>query len=90
MKYLLTLFCLLLAHTFVSAQDATNLRISAADDAYDIQENVSIKTRDGAVLSATVVRRTGKTEPLPAVLFYTTYDQGARDSAIYIRVPILK
>gem|GEM_PF-5450716 len=43
MKYLLTLFCLLLAHTFVSAQDATNLRISAADDAYDIQEKVSIK-----------------------------------------------
>jgi len=82
MKYSIPLFCLLLAGTFVPAQQATDFQTKAGDDAYDVQENVLIKTRDGASLSATVVRKKGKIERLPAVLFYTTYDQGARDSAV--------
>ena len=50
------------------------------DDNYDIQDPVLIKTRDGASISAIVVRKKGETEPLPVILFYTTYDQGAGDS----------
>lgn len=80
MKCLLILFCLLLATIFVAARQQSNAQIKAGDDVYDIQENVLIKTRDGASLSATVVRKRGNTEPIPAILFYTTYDQGARDS----------
>lgn len=49
------------------------------DDNYDIQ-NVMIKTRDSAVLAGIVVRKKGVTQPLPAILFYTTYDQGPGDS----------
>jgi putative CocE/NonD family hydrolase len=80
MRYLLTLSCLLLANLFVIAQQPNNPPIKAGDDVYDVHESVLIKTRDGASLSATIVRRKGGVEPLPAVLFYTTYDQGARDS----------
>lgn len=80
MKYLLTVLCLLLSTIFVPAQQPSKPPIKAGDDVYDIQENVPIKARDGASLYAIVVRRKGDAEPLPAILFYTTYDQGARDS----------
>ena len=82
MKYSIPLFCLLLAHTFVPILQATESSLKGGDDVYDIQEKVLIKTRDGVFLSATVVRKKGIIERLPAVLFYTTYDQGERDSAI--------
>jgi len=55
------------------------LAIHPIEEAYEIQDRVLIKTRDGASLSATLVRKNGNIEPLPTVLFYTTYDQGDRD-----------
>src|SRR5262245_52503952 len=43
------------------------------DQAYDVQDNVLIKTRDGASISAIVVRKRGESRPLPTILFYSTY-----------------
>jgi len=80
MKHLLALFYLLLTNIIVLPQQPSNVSTQSGDDVYDIQDNVLIKTRDGASLSATVVRKKENGEPLPAVLFYTTYDQGERDS----------
>src|ERR1700741_3314710 len=80
MKYLLTLFCLLLANIFLIAHQQSNPAVKADDDVYDIQNNVLIKTRDGSSVSAMVVRRKGIVEALPVIMFYTSYDQGARDS----------
>jgi uncharacterized protein len=79
MKCWLTLAWFFLATLLVLARLPNSLAIEAGEDLYDIQENVLIKTRDGASLSATVVRKRANTEPLAVVLFYTTYDQGARD-----------
>ncbi len=70
---------LFLASVFVSLPHYGTLAIRAAEEAYDIQDKVVIKTRDGASLSATLVRKRGNPQPLPTVLFYTTYDQGERD-----------
>ncbi len=50
------------------------------DSLYDIRDSVLIPTRDGRSISATIVTKKGETGPLPAILFYTTYDQGAGDS----------
>lgn len=79
MKNLFTLF-FLLANVFVSAQQPNNLPTAANDDIYDIQDPVLIKTRDGASISTIIVRKKGNSQPLPAILFYTTYNQGAGDS----------
>ena len=46
---------------------------------FTIQDSVLIKTRDGGSISATVVRKKGNINPLPAVLFYTTYYLGQSD-----------
>src|SRR5437773_7121289 len=80
MKSLFILSFLLLANIFVSAQQTNNLPTNADDDIYDVQDNVLIKTRDGASISATIVRKKGITESLPAILFYTTYYQGSKDT----------
>src|ERR1044072_6699441 len=76
MNYLLPLLALLLPNIFVCGQQPIN---KIDGDVYDIQENVAIKNREGASLSATLVRKNGNVEALPAILFYTTYDQGERD-----------
>ncbi len=50
------------------------------DSLYDIRDSVLIPTRDGRSISATIVTKKGEREPRPAILFFTTYDEGARDS----------
>ena len=80
MKSLFILFVLLLASTLVSAQGQDNLPTKPPENTYEIQDNVLIKTRDGASISAIVVRKKDETLRLPTILFYTTYDQGAGDS----------
>ncbi|MGF1671641.1 MAG: CocE/NonD family hydrolase [Balneolaceae bacterium] len=47
---------------------------------YVIQDYASIPTQSGMDISATIVRKKTNTEPLPVVLFYTTYYQGERDA----------
>ncbi|HEX8736606.1 MAG TPA: CocE/NonD family hydrolase [Pyrinomonadaceae bacterium] len=72
---LLILF--LLCAAALSAQQPIT-KAEAPDDSYDIQDPVLIKTRDGASISASVVRKKGNTQKLPAILVYTTYDEGER------------
>lgn len=50
------------------------------DSLFDIQDTVLIPTRSGHAISAMIVTKKGNARPLPAILFYTTYDQGAGDS----------
>lgn len=51
---------------------------ASADDAhYDIQDQVLIRTRDGATLSASVVRPKGVMEPLPTLLTFDIYTDPA-------------
>jgi putative CocE/NonD family hydrolase len=70
---------LFLVSVLVSLYPRHTLAIHIEQDAYDIQDRVLIKTRSGASLSATLVRKKENLGPLPTVLFYTTYDQGDRD-----------
>lgn len=80
-KTLQLLILFLLSVAALSAQQPIT-KAEAPDDSYDIQDPVLIKTRDGASISATVVRKKGDDRKLPAILFYTTYTQGERDSII--------
>jgi uncharacterized protein len=56
------------------------------DSIYIIQDSVFIPTRSGIDISAIIVRKKTNTTPVPAVLFYTTYYQGAGD-AIFGKKP---
>lgn len=49
------------------------------DSNYFIQDSILIPTKSGIAISATIVQQKTNTEPLPVVLFYTTYYQGERD-----------
>ncbi len=71
MKILLCLGVIFLAAFSFSAQQP--------DGIYEIQDKVVIKTRDGANISAIVVRKKGSSAPLPVILQSTIY---VRDSDI--------
>ncbi len=75
MRNFCKLLLLLLTSWSASAQQQAN-----PDSLYNIQDSVLIKTRDGHFISSTIVMKKGNTPPLPAILFYTTYYQGAGDS----------
>ncbi|MCK9208706.1 MAG: hypothetical protein M0P66_16460, partial [Salinivirgaceae bacterium] len=76
MKHLIrTIFILLTSFTTSFAQQP-----STADSIYIIQDSVLIPTKSGIDISAIVVRKQTNTQPLPVVLFYTTYYQGKGDS----------
>lgn len=49
------------------------------DSLYDIQDSVLIKTRDGHLISSTIVIKKADRQPLPVILFFSTYYQGAAD-----------
>lgn len=49
------------------------------NNVYNIQDNVSIPTRDYIDISATIVQNKKNKTPLPVILFYTTYHQGESD-----------
>ncbi len=50
------------------------------DSIYHIQDSVLIPTRSGIDISAIIVRNKTNKQPLPVVLFYTTYYEGAGDA----------
>lgn len=75
MKYLLATFFIVV--TFISAINAQSS--GSNNSVYVIYDSVSIPTRDGSYISATIVRKQSISFPLPAVLFYTTYYQGKTD-----------
>lgn len=53
---------------------------NVSDSIYLIQDSVHIPTSSGVNISAIIVRKKTNTIPLPAVIFYTTYYQGASDA----------
>ncbi|VXB97560.1 Peptidase S15 [Flavobacterium sp. 9AF] len=74
MRFLLTVFILTI-YTTVFAQQATS-----NDSIYTIQDSVLIPTKSGINISAIIVRKKANKNPLPAILFYTTYNQGSGDA----------
>lgn len=74
MKHFFT-FIILLSYAIGFAQQPT-----ANDSVYKIQDSVLIPTRSGIAISAVIVRKKVNHNPLPAILFYTTYYQGAGDA----------
>lgn len=66
MKFLLPVFILTIYSTTFAQQQSQN------DSIYIIQDSVLIPTRSGIDISAIIVRKKTNTNPLPAILFYTT------------------
>ncbi|QOG02452.1 CocE/NonD family hydrolase [Flavobacterium sp. MDT1-60] len=62
---------LLISNTFSQQTSATKL--GDLKSIYNIQDSVMIKTRDGAFISAIVVRKKGVSVPKPVILQYTIY-----------------
>jgi uncharacterized protein len=73
MKYLFCTLFLLTTITTVFAQQ------NDPDSIYIIQDSILIPTRSGIDISATIVQKKTNSQPLPVVLFYTTYYQGKTD-----------
>ncbi|WP_160717418.1 CocE/NonD family hydrolase [Chitinophaga solisilvae] len=68
--------------------------LAEQDDRHFIIDSVSIKTQDGADISATIVRRKDVTTPLPAILIFNIYTgpvdkTRAKDAAIHGYVGIV-
>lgn len=76
MKYLIRTICILLIcmSKAFGQQPATN------DSIYTIQDSILIPTRSGIDISAIIVYKKTNKNPLPAILFYTTYYQDASDA----------
>lgn len=81
MKYLIKTICILLtSFTTVFAQQTTS-----KDSLYITQDSILIPTKSGIDITAIIVRKKTNVNPLPAILFYTTYYQGAGDKIFGIR-----
>lgn len=52
----------------------------SADSIYQAHDPVLIPTQSGVEISAIIVKNKSIEEPVPVVLFYTTYHQGERDA----------
>ena len=78
MKYLFSLFFVLF--TGVITTEAQH--VSTPDSIYIVEDSVLIPTKSGIPISAIIVRKKINTQPLPAILFYTTYYQGAGDAIL--------
>jgi uncharacterized protein len=76
MRFLLTVFILTICSTIFAQQQ------SQSDSIYITQDSVLIPTKSGIDISAIIVRKKTNTQPLPAVLFYTTYYQGSGDAIL--------
>jgi uncharacterized protein len=76
MKLFFTTLCVLLTISVSSFAQGNK----SPDSNYHLQDSVLIPTKSGIDISAIIVRNQTNTEPLPVVLFYTTYYQGEGDS----------
>lgn len=74
----IVLFVTSFTATFAQKQDMP-------DSSYIVQDSVLIPTKSGISISAIVVRKKTNTQPLPTILFYTTYYQGKGDAILGIR-----
>lgn len=75
MKPIYILILILLIAFCVSAQSG------ASNDVYEINDKILIKTKDGAEVSAIMVRKKNSTSSLPVILQYTIYVNYDRDLA---------
>ena len=71
-------FIFFLLPTFTALAQQTN----TDDSIYFIQDSVSIPTKSGINISAIIVRKKANIQPLPVILFYTTYYQGKDDDIL--------
>ena len=74
MKFFLTILMLTSCSLTFGQQQPNN------DSIYIIQDSVLIPTKSGIDISAIIVRKKTNTNPLPVLLFYTTYYQDASDA----------
>lgn len=72
-KRILLFISLFLVVINLSAQQRKATKLTSQTSDYDIQDSVSVKTRDGAILSAIIVRKKEDTTPKPVILQYTIY-----------------
>ncbi|MEO8532587.1 MAG: CocE/NonD family hydrolase [Flavobacterium sp.] len=73
MKPILTFAFLILILLNVFSQQTSVTKSENLKSVYDIQDSVMIKTRDGAFISAIVVRKKGVTSPKPVIFQHTIY-----------------
>lgn len=73
-KLIFMSFILLFSATLLSSAQQTNeSRINHEKSDYDIQDSVLIKTKDGATISAMVVRKKNEVSTKPVIFQYTIY-----------------
>jgi uncharacterized protein len=77
MKYFFYSFIFIVCSTNILAQQA-----ATSDSSYIIKDSVLIPTKSGVPISAIIVRKKTNTQPLPTILFYTTYYQGKGDAIL--------
>ena len=73
MKIILNFVFLIFLVSNTFSQQTSVTKSEDLKSAYDIQDSVMIKTRDGAFISAIVVRKKGVSVPKPVILQYTIY-----------------
>ncbi|MDA6072681.1 CocE/NonD family hydrolase [Flavobacterium sp. AC] len=73
MKPILYFVFLVLIVSNVFSQQTSAIKAADLKSAYTIQDSVMIKTRDGALISAIVVRKKRDSTPKPVILQYTIY-----------------
>ncbi len=79
MRKILNFVFLILIVSNTYSQQTNKTKSEDLKSAYDIQDSVMIKTRDGAFISAIVVRKKEVSIPKPVILQYTIYVTEARD-----------
>jgi len=77
MKIFLNFLILFLAFFYCPAQQTKKAKTEDLTSIYNIQDSVSVRTRDGATLSLIVVRKKGDETPAPVILQSTIYVRDA-------------
>ncbi|WP_264538323.1 CocE/NonD family hydrolase [Flavobacterium sp. N1736] len=72
-KIIISFLILFLISFNLSAQQTKAAKLNSDTSDYDIQDSILIKTRDGGILSAIMIRKKGETNPKPVILQYTIY-----------------
>lgn len=71
MQKFLTLFFIYISAVALAQQ--TRETCASKDNLYDIQDSIMIKTRDGAMISAMMVKKKDVVHPLPVIFQFTIY-----------------
>ncbi|CAA9196299.1 Cocaine esterase [Flavobacterium bizetiae] len=80
MKTILNFVFLILVISNTFSQQTSKTKSEDLKSAYDIQDSIMIKTRDGAFISAIVIRKKGNAVPKPVILQHTIYaSEGGKD-----------